>query len=168
MTSNWASPTSIIQYAEPGAEDFHVSWIHLDSIPLLEIQTSRDLLHIAMQPKHDILETTYFLKCSGFTFDTLPSVVSGIEMRLTMIRNGRISDETIQLCLGNTLLGDNLCTPNVDIIKLYGGENDKWNTSVTPSTLSDINFGVTMRFKSHPSWPHKTGAMVKGVELRVH
>ena len=167
MTSNWASPTSIIQYAEPGAEDFHVSWIHLDTIPL-EIQTSRDLLHIAMQPKHDILETTYFLKFSGFNFSTLPSVVSGIEMRLTMKRNGRINDETIQLCLGDNLLGDNISTSNVDTIKLYGGENDKWNTSVTPSTLSDINFGVIMRFKSHPRWPHKTGAMVNGVELRVH
>jgi hypothetical protein len=167
MTSNWAPPTSIIQYAEPGFDDHHVSWINLDFTPLV-IQTSRDLLHIAMQPKHDILDKTYFLKFSGFTFETLPDTISGIEMRLTMKRNGRISDETIQLCLGDNLLGDNLCTPNVDTIKLYGGENDTWNASVTPANLADLNFGVTMRFKSHPSWPHKTGAMVKTVELRVH
>ena len=74
MTSNWALPTQIIQYAESGAEESHIPWTEVDNFYSLKnldgksIKTERDLLHIARDPKKDITEKTYFLKLTGFNF----------------------------------------------------------------------------------------------------
>ena len=175
MTSNWALPTSIIQYAETGAEDFHVSWIEVNNFYGLKhqdargVQTSRDLLHIAKQPSHDLVEKTYYLKLSGFNFLNLPrSTVSGIEVRLSMQRHGRITDDTIQLVKSDQLVGDNHATLNLDPVKVYGSATDNWNSTVSIPDLENGNFAVVIRFKSHPNWPHKTSAMVDAVEIRIH
>jgi hypothetical protein len=174
MTSNWALPTLITQYAEPSAENHHVSWLEVDGFSGLKnkdgrsIKTSRDLVHIAKEPRHDLTEKTYFLKITGFTFTSLPETLLGIEVRLTMQRYGRISDETIQLCLNDTLVGDNQTTFNLDPIKLYGNETSIWNTQLTIANIQDPSFGVILRFRSHPSWPHKNGALIDAVEIRVH
>ena len=173
MTSNWALPTSVTQYAEPGAEN-HVSWVDTNNFYSLKhndgrsIKTSRDLLHIAVQPRHDLVEKTYFLKIVGFNFINLPSTISGIEMRLTMNRYGRISDETIQLCLNDELIGDNQTNVGLDPIKIYGSDTNVWNARVTITDIQRPTFGVILRFRSHPNWPHKSSALIDAVELRVH
>jgi len=172
MTTNWALPTSIIQYAETDAEDAHVSWV--DNFSALihktgrSVKTSRDLLHIAKQPKHDLVEKTYFIKASGFNFINLPDTVSGIEMKLSMKRHGRISDDTIQLFSDGDLIGDNQASMGLNPITIYGGETEMWNTSLLISKITNPAFGVVIRFRSHPNWPHKTGAMLDAVELRIH
>ena len=174
MTSNWALPTSIIQYAEPGAEEFHVPWLEVNNFYGLKnlnapgVQTSRDLIHIAKQPNHDLVEKTYYLKLSGFNFLNLPTSVSGIEMRLSMKRHGRITDETIQLVKSDELAGDNQATLNLDPVKVYGSATDNWKTSISIPDIENGNFAVVIRFQSHHSWPHKTGAMVDAVEIRIH
>ena len=174
MTTNWNLPTSVTQYAEPETEDSHVSWLevgnfhrlrNLDGIP---IKTSRDLLHIAKEPKHDLVEKTYYIKSTGFNFQNLPDAISGVEMRLSMKRHGRISDETIQLCLDNDLIGDNQASNALNPVTIYGGETDNWHAELSATTLQNPTFGVVIRFKSHPHWPHKTGASVDGVEIRIH
>lgn len=173
MNSNWALPTSVTQYAEPDSIN-HVSWVDTNDFYSLKnndgrsIKTSRDLLHIAKDPRHDLVEKTYFLKIVGFNFVNLPSTLSGIEMKLTMNRYGRISDETIQLCLGDQLLGDNRTNINLDPIKIYGSDIDIWNANVTIADMQRPEFGVILRFRSHPSWPHKSSALIDAVELRVH
>ena len=174
MTSNWALPRNVTQYTEPDADDHHVPWIDVDNFDAIKytdarsIKTSRDLLHIAKQPRHDLVEKTYFLKITGFNFINLPDVLSGIELRLSMQRSGRISDETIQLCLDNDLLGDNQTNFSLNPIKIYGGETDIWNTKLTIANIQNPNFGVVLRFRSHPDWPHKSTACIECVELRVH
>lgn len=174
MTSNWALPTNINQYAEPGAELFHVSWNEIDNFYAIKnkdgknIKTSRDLLHIARDPKQDIKEKTYFLKITGFNFVNLPSSLSGIELKLSMNRYGRITDDTIQLVLNDILIGVNQSTLSLDPIKTYGGTSNMWNTNLTISDLLDPTFGVVLRFKSHPQWPHKNSALIDSVELRIH
>jgi len=174
MNSNWALPTSISQYAEPGAEDHHVSWIDDNNFEGLKqvndgsVKISRDLLHIAKQPNHDLVEKTYFLKLTGFNFNNLPDVVSGIEMRLTMKRYGRISDETVQLYLDNDVIGDNQASGSVDPVNLYGGEDDNWNTNLSISDVQNPTFGLLVRFRSHPKWPHKSSALIDAVEIRIH
>lgn len=173
MNSNWALPTSVTQYAEEGATT-HVSWVDTNNFYSLKnndgrsIKTSRDLLHIAVQPRHDLVEKTYFLKITGFNFINLPSTLSGIEMRLTMNRYGRISDETIQLCLNNNLIGDNQTDFSLDPIKTYGSDVDIWNAAITIADVQRPEFGVILRFRSHPNWPHKSSALIDAVELRVH
>jgi len=174
MNSNWALPTTVIQYAENGAEDHHVSWVDVDNFDGIKnrdssfIKTSRDLLHIAKQPNHDLVEKTYFLKATGFNFVNLPETLSGIEVRLTMQRHGRISDETIQLCLDNDIIGDNLASMRLDPTTIYGNETNLWNTKLTMLDVQNSNFGIILRFRSHPSWPHKTSALINAVELRMH
>jgi len=174
MNSNWALPTTVIQYSEADAEEHHVPWIETNNFYSLKnlesgsIKTSRDLLHIAKQPNHDLVEKTYFLKATGFNFVNLPETLSGIEVRLTMQRHGRISDETIQLCLDNDIIGDNLASMRLDPTTIYGNETNLWNTKLTMLDVQTSNFGIILRFRSHPNWPHKTSALINAVELRMH
>ena len=89
-------------------------------------------------------------------------------MRLTMNRYGRISDETIQLCLNDQLIGDNQTNVGLDPIKIYGNDTDKWNAMITLADVQHPSFGVILRFRSHPNWPHKSTPLVDSVELRIH
>jgi len=174
MNSNWTLPTSVNQYAETDAENFHVSWVDVGNFYSLKardgkfVKTSRDLLHIAKQPRHDFVEKTYYLKATGFNFNNLPDTISGIEMKLSMNRYGRITDETIQLCLDADMLGDNQATLKLDTSKIYGGETNTWGAVLSIANIQKPTFGVVVRFQSHPNWPHKCSALVDAIELRVH
>lgn len=174
MTSNWALPTTIEQYSESSAELVHVSWDSFDNFNNLKtnngksVKTSRDLLHIARDPRHDITEKTYFIKCVGFNFVNLPLVPSGIEVKLTSNRFGRITDETVSLTLNNELIGDNHASLDLSPIKTYGNNNDMWNTTLTQSDIQNSSFGVILRFQSHPNWPHKCSMLLDAIEIRIH
>jgi hypothetical protein len=68
MTSNWALPRTVSQYAEEGAESSHIAWEEIDSFSAIKtlngrsIKTVSDLIHISRDPKRDITQKTYFLK----------------------------------------------------------------------------------------------------------
>jgi hypothetical protein len=174
MSTNWALPRTIDQYPEEGAELAHVSWQEIDNFNAIKnkdgksIKTSRDLIHIARDPRHDIVEKTYFLRLTNFNFVNVPETITGIEAKISMNRFGRITDETIQLSLSNQLIGDNLANTILDPIKVYGGNDTSWNLNLTRSNILDSTFGIVLRFKSHPNWPHKTSALIDSVELRIH
>lgn len=171
MTTDWTLPTTISQYAEADAESVHISWYeeHFDNLTFISgraLETTKPLYHIARSPKHDLKTKTYFLKLSGFNFYNVPEEISGIELRLTSKRYGRITDETIQLSLDNELVGDNKATLDLSPIKLYGGTTDTWGIN-----LQDVlspSFGVVLRLQSHPHWPHKDGVQIDSVEIRIH
>jgi hypothetical protein len=175
MTTAWTLPTIFSQYAEPGGEEEHIQWN--DSTQFRELRnldggfvcTQKPLLHIARQPKHDILMKTYFLRTAGFQFSNLPSEISGIECRLTMNRSGRIMDDEIFLYYDGNTVGENQATMDLSPIKIYGSNSSLWDSSgITQQTLQDPTFGVVIRFKSHPNWPHKSTPLVDAVELRIH
>lgn len=172
--TNWALPTTVEQYAESGAEAAHVSWLEVDNFNALKtlngkhIKTSRDLIHIARDPRHDIVEKTYYLKLTRFNFESLPNVLSGIEVKITMNRFGRISDDAIHLCLNSIPVGDNLATLDNSPIKIYGDSSTLWNSNLTISDIQNPTFGVILRFKSHPNWPHKSSALMDAVEVRIY
>lgn len=174
MASNWALPRTIIQYAETGAEDSHISWLELDNFSNLKFKdgkhtkTVRDLLHIARDPKTDIKEKTYYLKLTNFNFENLPDTLSGIELKITMNRFGRITDDTVQLVLNNNFIGDNAADLELNPIKIYGNSTTLWNTNITISDVLDNSFGVVLRFQSHPKWPHKSTPLIDSVEIRIH
>jgi hypothetical protein len=174
MSSNWALPLTVSQYAETGFENNHISWAEDRNFAAIKnkdgthIKTSRDLLHIARDPRHDILDTTYFLKCTDFNFQNLPVTISGFEIKLTMNRFGRITDDTIQLILNDDLIGQNQATLALDPIKIYGSSNDLLGSALTSSISLNSTFGVVLRFRSHPSWPHKCSALIDAVEIRIH
>lgn len=166
MSTNWTLPSLIIQYPEETAENNHIPWNDLKTFPLV---TSKDLQHIARSPKPDLKDKTYFLKFSQFNFQNLPTTISGIELRLSARRKGRITDETIQLYIDNSQLGENKASLTLDPTKIYGGSNDKWGLEdISVSSVSNLNFGIIMRFQSHPKWPHKDSTIIDLVELRIH
>jgi hypothetical protein len=171
MASNWALPTIINQFSETGAENSHVSWQNLENVKTFNgksTKTNRDLIHIARDPRHDILEKTYFLKCTGFNFINVPPTISGIELKLTSNRFGRITDDTIQLSLNDEIIGENLGTLDLLPNKLYGNETTLWGTTLNSNDVLQLSFGIVLRFKSHPNWPHKCSMLIDAVELRVH
>ena len=178
MTTPWTSPTTFIQYAEPGAEAEHISWFDQNGFSDLRnpngrfISTSQPLMHIARQPRNDITMKTWYLQCTGYNFSNLPEVISGITVKLSMNRGGRIADETIQLTYQGNSLGDNLAssafsmatqTSSLEPVTFYNGSIDGINLPI----LQDPSFGVTLRFQSHPYWPHKTSPGIDCVELQI-
>lgn len=164
MATTWSSPSIITQYAEPDAEHAHVSW----DLTEKRLKTDGQLEHIARSPKHDLRNKTYFVKAQGFNFEGLPEVLSGITLRLTVSRSGRITDETIQLCLGEDLVGDNHASLSLDPMKTYGGDTDLWNTSLSITDILTPEFGVVLRFQAHPHWPHRDAAFIDAVEIQIY
>lgn len=173
MTTPWTLPTEISQYSEPGAESAHISWDeskfgNLRNVDNRSVGTNGTLSHTARSPKHDTNMKTYFLKATGFNFRNVPDVVSGIEVRLTTRRFGRVTDDTIQLTLNDELIGINKANVDLTPTKIYGNETEQWNASLTTSSVTDPSFGIVIRFKSHPHWPHRDGAFIDAVEIRIH
>jgi hypothetical protein len=174
MTTNWAYPNSFFQYAEPDAENVHVPWLELENFQNLKaqdnrrIKTTRDLIHIARDPRHNIREKTYFLKMTNFIFTNVPATPTGIELKITMNRYGRITDDTIQLTLDDEIIGSNKADLSLDLNKIYGSDSDMWSTTLSSSDIVNSSFGIIMRFQSHPNWPHKCSPFIDAVELRIH
>lgn len=174
MPTNWSLPQTVIQYAEPGAENKHISWLDESDFAALKSKDGRNvrpvknLLHIARDPRHDLKDKTYFLRCTGFVFEDLPDSITGIEARISMNRFGRVTDDTVHLCLNEELIGENRASLSLELIKIFGNENDMWGTSLSLSDIQDPNFGIVVRFQSHPNWPHSSSILIDAIELRVH
>jgi hypothetical protein len=169
MSTNWTSPSTITQYAE---DESHISWIdnfsNIKSSTGRLVSTTEPLLRIARQPRNDITMKTYFLKITGYNFQNLPEEISGIECRIKMNRGGRISDDTVQLCYQDNLIGENQAELKLDPITVYGSNTNTWKVALTSSMVQDSSFGVVVRFRSHPQWPHSTTPLIDTVELQIY
>jgi hypothetical protein len=174
MTTVWTPPSLISQYAEPSAEDIHIPWNALEFSAVTAFDQQRlglngVLSHIARSPKHDTLSKTYFLKFQGFNFKNLPDSISGVEVKLCADRRGRVTDDTVQLIVNNAAVGSNKANLNLDPIKYYGSPTDKWEVpSLSTADLANSNFGLLLRFKSHPNYPHSDPAFINSIELRIY
>lgn len=174
MATIWTIPSNISQYPEEGADNFHIRWVsstNFNELSMLDgksLKTERDLIHIARDPKHDITDKTYYLKLTNFKFSNLPNILSGIELKMSINRFGRITDDTVQLILNNQLIGENIANLNLDMKKIYGTSSDLWGTNLTVESLNDPSFGVVLRFKSHPNWPHKSSPFIDAIEIKIH
>jgi hypothetical protein len=97
----------------------------------------------------------------------LPATLTGIELKLNARRAGRILDHTVQLSLSNNLVGNNLATLTSEPEKTYVGASDLWNTELTVNDITS-DFGVVLRFKAHPRWPHRDSIFIDSIQLRLH
>lgn len=172
MTTFWTHSNKIHQYSEEGAESVHISWNNTDvnrvsSNDNNSITTNGNLYHIARSPKHDILSKTYYIVFTDFKFQNIPETITGIELKLFGNRKGRIMDDTINL-YKNDIIGDNKSISEILPSKIYGDSTDLWGTSLVKNDIMDKNFGVILRFKSHPKWPHNDPMFINAVELRIH
>lgn len=179
MTTTWARPSSIRQYAEA---DQNIPWKdmnfdYLVADPLANIETKSPLYHIARSPKLDLTYKTWYLECTGFNFANLPDVITGILATINIDRGGRIVDDTIQLTYQGELIGSNRPAGIIDprtgasllaLVTVYGGLSDTWGVkNLTRDMISDPTFGITVRYQSHPHWPHKTTPTLKSIQLQI-
>lgn len=168
MSTPWTTPTEIEQYAE---DPSHIAWdTNFDSIITMNggVSLIKPLFHIARQPKNDIKSKSWYIKATNFNFQNLPTVITGVALRITMNRQGRITDDTIQLTHGGELIGDNKCSRSLNPVNVYGGTNDVWEVSNLLDIIQDSTFGIVVRFKSHPDWPHSTTPILRGLELQIY
>lgn len=175
MATAWFNPRLIVQYPEDGAEDLHVRWDDsngfsgLKSSNGITVGTMGDLFHIARSPKPNLTNKTFYIRLTNYNFSNVPDTISGIELKLMSKRAGRIVDDTVSLTYQNNLIGENQANLEVNPIKFYGSSNSLWGLeSISKATVIDPSFGIVLRFKSHPSWPHRNPVDLDSVELRIH
>lgn len=175
MTTNWISPNHIIQFAEIGAEEVDVAWDNSSEFKQIitkdrrSLPTTGQLVHIARSPKNDIKNKTYYLRCTDFKFDQLPNIISGIEVRINVQRFGRAMDDTIQLCLDGKELGENQADTELLLEKIYGSSTSLWGLETfAKQDVENLTFGVSLRYKAHPNWPHSSAVLIDSVEMRIH
>jgi len=138
--------------------------------------TVRDLMHLSNPATGDMRNKTWFLNCTNFNIDNIPSQISGLQLDIRAQRNGRIVDEVIQLTYQGQPLGKNnfvYLTDSEGHLKLtnettYGGPTDLWGADITSEMLLDPSFGVILKFQAHPYYPHKCGMFLDAVSLTVY
>ena len=194
MTTRWHTPNNTTQIPEFEDFDNHIQWQRgtakvLDQygvptdFPNFDlnsgapfIQSVKPLLYIANDGHAPLRMKTWYLHLTDFRITDVPEVISGIELKTNIRRKGRIMDETISLRYNNDLLGENKINYNTDDMghvpiynaTSYGNMTDLWNAELTPEIVTDVSFGVTLRFQSHLFYPHKETVLVESVELRVY
>jgi hypothetical protein len=170
MPTPWTLPNTIVQTAEA---ESHIPWDPVSDFVYLRQEdgeftgTVKPLLHIANPTTGDLRMKTWYLMLSNFSFQELPTEVSGIEVELRIERSGRIADDTIQLQINNEFIGDNKSTYELDYVKTYGSPTDMWGTNLTSSDLLNPLFGIGIRFQSHPFYPHNAAPLLDYVKIRV-
>lgn len=177
MPTSWTYPTIASQFTDA---DIHVPWLHNNTnflnseldlttkeFEINQIRSSKDLLRISNTLVQDIKMKTYYLLLSGFEWEDLPNSITGIEARIIVRRTGRITDETVQLHL-NEFIGSNQATLDLDNDKVYGASDSLWGLDeITRTMLNNPDFGIVVRYQSHPNYPHKTTPNIEHVQLRV-
>jgi hypothetical protein len=144
MITEWRNPRLVSQYSESNAETIHIKWDDSNGYAGLRssngssVGTLGKLIHIARSPKPDIVNKTYYIKMTNYSFTNLSNTINGIELKLLSKRVGRITDDTVSL------------------------------SNITKQIIEDPSFGVVLRFKSHPEWPHSDPMDLISVQLRIH
>jgi hypothetical protein len=168
MPTPWTYPNAVAQYTDA---DVHAHWMNVNEDfeyeNLNSIRTEKEIYHIANSFSNDRRNKTYYLVFKDFQFENLPDVVSGIELYVNIRRTGRITDDTIRLHY-NEPIGENLAEIALDDIKHYGSPTTTWGgLTFTTEQLLDPEFGVVLRYQSHPSYPHSTTAYLQHVQMRI-
>ena len=171
MPTPWFFPQTITQYCEVPQ---HIAW---DTSGLgyylcqyqdgFYLSTINPLVHLANSVVNDVKNKTYYLSLTNYNITGITSP-NGIEALLIMDRGGRITDETIQLQYLDQTFGINQASADLSLQKSYGGDGSFWGASTATSTMiMDPSFGITLRFQSHPTLPHKVAARINSIGIRV-
>jgi hypothetical protein len=185
MTTAWTTPTIITQYPKEGYESVDITWndTEFQSLTVVgsgSVASNGTLIHIARAPKYDTMNNTYYLQATGFNFKNLPDQISGVTFRLTINRRGRVTDDTVQMVYQGEMIGKNQAYPAylqtssedeslLSPISIYGGNSNTWKVeNLTLAMVNDPTFGIVVRFKSHPQWPHNTPVYIQAMEIQIN
>jgi hypothetical protein len=165
MPTNWFYPSVVTQFAEA---DVHVPWMKVDEefTQINFVRTTVDLKHLSNPLVNDIRMKTYFLKITGFNWEDLPETINGIEASIDIRRIGRVTDETISLCINGQPVGDNVGNADLSNIKTYGGNGMFWGLPSLDVASVDENFGLILRYQSHPHWCHQSTPNMNHIQMR--
>lgn len=138
-------------------------------------QTDGELFHRSNPASGDLVNRTQALIVK-FNITDVPDVISGVELRILTQRNGRATDEQIQLSYQDQPIGNNnfqYMTNEDGHLPLYndttyGGPTDLWGAELTPEILQDPSFGVILKFQGHPYYPHSSGLFIDAVSLTIY
>jgi hypothetical protein len=170
MYTQWLYPQTITQYTE---SEEHIPWREGADMQFIRypggnlLGTVAPLLRIANTTVKDIAMKTYYLKLSDWNLDQIFQKIVGIELELAMNRGGRITDDSIMIMKPNKRVGNNLANIDLSPIKQYGGTSSQWNYKFTPQNLTNEVFSISLRFRSHPEWPHRETPRIDYVRLRA-
>ena len=154
-------------------EETEITW--QGSLLNKRLRTTRPLKHISNPATGDIRERTQALVVTNFN---IPQDINpvGLEVVVKGQRNGRICDEIIQLWYKGELIGENnffYITDTSGHLKItnqttYGGPTSNWGITLTPELLSDPEFGIMVKFQSHPYYPHNDIMILDSVSITVY
>jgi hypothetical protein len=175
--SNWFAPTTITQDFTDSPP--YIPWQGITGNLEFPLTTSKDLIHIANSggpgpAMTDIRQKTTCLYLTGFNLLDVPETVNGIQLTLDIQRNGRIADAEVFLCHNGNQIGASQVNYSADLedhllyfnVNDYGGDGNNWGVTLTTDLLQDPTFGVSLRFQSHPFYPHRCGCRLYGIALR--
>jgi hypothetical protein len=139
-------------------------------------QTERDLRHISNPACGDLRNRTQSLAFVNFAITSTPETITGLELRILSQRNGRIADDQIQLVYQGVAIGNNNFNYytdrdgnlTVENDATYGGPEDLWGAEITPEMIQDPEFGVILKFQSHPYYPHSSSMLINSVLLTIY
>jgi hypothetical protein len=161
--------------------EFEITWrTHpsgpFESIAGLRYQTASHLIHLSNPACGDLRSSTQALSFTNFNITGVPEVISGIVLQVNTQRNGRATDEIIQLTYQGVAIGTNHVDYytdteghlTLDNSATYGSSTDTWGVDLTPAMLQNPSFGVILKFQSHPYYPHSSGMFIDSVSLTVY
>jgi hypothetical protein len=162
------SPGSVL--ANSGNPDQEIPWQFIST----RWRTVQDLKHRSNPATGDIVDSTWSLYLTDFGIQE--TNILGLKFHLVAQRNGRIVDQTIQLCYQNQLIGVNKVDYTTDTEghlplsndTAYGGPEDVWGVSDLGSKITDPSFGIVIKFQSHPYYPHSCGLRIDQMSLTVY
>lgn len=171
MFTPWKNPSTARQYAE---HESHIPWDASNQYHELfypgkqRFRSSSELFRIANPTAHDITTMTWFLETGGYNFDIGSRMVAGVEVSIQAKRFSRVMDETVILSANGTLYGENMATSSVDPQKLYGNGEDLWGVNEGDMFFAQPSFGLTLRFQSHYSTPHRDPIYIESIAIRLN
>ena len=163
VNTDWILPTQISFTPDPN--NTNSPWTQLPST--FPVITTKNMRRISL---HDIATTAVFsdtLILSGFNVPSYTTLI-GMEIKVNVRRNSRITDYVVQPFLGSTIY-ENLATQDGSAANIvtYGGPAELWGI---PSTdiLTSNDFGIYLQVGPHPLYPGTDDAIVDGVSVRFH
>ena len=157
-----------------------IGWKGVSSVELGDIggrrwQTDGLLFHRSNPACGDLVNKTQALLFK-FNITDAPTTIAGLVLRVIAQRNGRATDEQIQLSYQDQPIGNNnfqYMTDEEGHLPLhndttYGGPTDTWGASLTKEIIQDPSFGVILKFQGHPYYPHNSGMFLDSVTLTVY
>lgn len=104
---------------------------------------------VTCRPGYNCQGTSYYLVASGFGFN-IPSnaTVLGIQVDIYKYAQNGVSDLVVELPASVNRASSSVW-PLTETLTSYGGSNDTWGRSWTPSDINASSFGVSLRVMGH-------------------